>query len=93
MCGEYVIPCNYFFELLPRDKTQELVITKNSIAIKVAQPIGAAFVLKMHRVKVGMYDVCGTSSAYLMRYELLLHNGRKKLIELKEWNKWGGFNS
>ena len=54
------------FSLMPRDKIQELVFTKNTIVIKANKVKDIAFIFKATDVEDGIYDICGISNAYLI---------------------------
>ena len=72
---------------MPRDKIQELVFTKNAIAIKVKKVKDIAFAFKAIDSEDSICKTCGISSAYLRQCELWHVKGKKKLIELKEWKE------
>ena len=72
------------FSLMPRDKIQELVFTKNTIVIKANKVKDIAFIFKATDVEDGIYDICGISNPYLIRYELQYIERKKKLIKLTE---------
>ena len=80
------------FSLMPRDKIQELVFTKNTIVIKANKVKNIAFIFKANDIEDGIYDICGISNTYLIRYELRYIEGKKKLIGLTEWKEWDGLN-
>ena len=54
------------FSLMPREKIQELVFTKNIIVIKANKVNDIAFIFKGTNVEDGIYNICSISNAYLI---------------------------